>query len=201
MEALINYKLSEFLQIKDHKLIEDYLAILNLLNPLKVINNPNYHWYKKEPKMLYLQPIKELTFGDVTTIRNYFNDASIQGIIESIKMVIDLEDKHIINLTIVEFYGIISSIQSELMELNNMEINELSDDSFDINVEAVNAKVRMGKFGVLNVIDSLAKEDILRWTEIEKLPYMTVFTKLMMDNEKNKIQAEIVELQRKKQPK
>jgi hypothetical protein len=51
-----------------------------------------------------------------------------------------------------------------------MEINELSDDSFDINVEAVNAKERMGKYGVLNTIDSLAKEDILRWVEIEKLP-------------------------------
>jgi hypothetical protein len=42
----------------------------------------------------------------------------------------------------------------------------------------------MGKYGVLNTIDSLAKEDILRWVEIEKLPYMTVFTKLRMDNEK-----------------
>jgi hypothetical protein len=56
---------------------------------------------------------------------------------------------------------------------------------FDINVEAVNAKERMGKYGVLNTIDSLAKEDILRWVEIEKLP-MTVFTKLRMDNEKTK---------------
>jgi hypothetical protein len=43
----------------------------------------------------------------------------------------------------------------------------------------------MGKYGVLNTIDSLAK-DILRWVEIEKLPYMTVFTKLRMDNEKAK---------------
>ena len=199
MEEIVNYKLSEFLQIKDPKLIEEYLVVLDLLSPLKVINNPNYHWYKKVSKTLHLKSIKELSFGDVTTIRNYFNDASIQGIIESIKMVIDVEDKHIINLTILEFYGIISSIQSEIMELNNMEINELSDDSFDINVEAVNAKGRMGKFGVLNVIDSLAKEDILRWEEIEKLPYLTVFTKLMMDNEKQKISNEISELQRKKQ--
>jgi hypothetical protein len=81
-----------------------------------------------------------------------------------------------------------------------MEINELSD-SFDINVEAVNAKERMGKYGVLNTIDSLAKEDILRWVEIEKLPYMTVFTKLRMDNEKAKIAQEIAELQRKNKKK
>jgi hypothetical protein len=46
-----------------------------------------------------------------------------------------------------------------------MEINELSDDSFDINVEAI-CKERMG---VLNTIDSLAK-DILRWVEIESYP-------------------------------
>jgi hypothetical protein len=70
----------------------------------------------------------------------------------------------------------INYIKSELIEITNMEINELSDDSFDINVEAV-AKERMGKYGVLNTIDSLAKEDILRWVEIEKLPYMTVFIK------------------------
>jgi hypothetical protein len=44
--------------------------------------------------------------------------------------------------------------------------NEL-DDSFDINVEAVNAKERMGKYGVLNTIDSLAKEDILRWLKLK----------------------------------
>jgi hypothetical protein len=94
-----------------------------------------------------------------------------------------------------------SAAQSELIgNETNMEINELSD-SFDINVEAVNAKERMGKYGVLNTIDSLAKEDILRWVEIEKLPYMTVFTKLRMDNKKAKIAQEIAELQRKNKKK
>jgi hypothetical protein len=100
-------------------------------------------------------------------------------------MVVDISAKSILNITIIEFYGIINYIKSELIEITNMEINELSDDSFDINVEAVNAKERMGKYGCVT-IDSLAKEDILRWVEIEKLPYMTVFTKLRMDNEKQK---------------
>ena len=72
-------------------------------------------------------------------------------------------------------------------------------DSFDVNIEAVGAKERMSKFGVLNAIDSLAKEDVLKWEQIEKLPYMTVFAKLMMDKEKNNIQQEIAELQKKKQ--
>jgi hypothetical protein len=52
-------------------------------------------------------------------------------------MVVDISAKSILNITIIEFYGIINYIKSELIEITNMEINELSD-SFDINVEAVN---------------------------------------------------------------
>jgi hypothetical protein len=198
---MINYKLSEFLQIKDEKLIQDYLVFLEYLNPLKEINNPRNKWYKRNKSKVQIKAVRELSFGDVTTIRNYFNEASIDSIIESVKMVSCLEYKHIINFTILEFYGIISYIKSELIDITNMELNELTDDSFDINLEAVNAKARMGRFGVLNTIDSLAKEDILKWEAIQNLPYMTVFTKLMMDNTKNNIQAEIAELQRKKQNK
>lgn len=199
METLINYKLIDFIQIQDETIIQDYLVFLELLRPLKVISNPIYKWYKRNTKTLQIKAIKDLSFGDVTVIRNNFNEASIASIIESVKMVVDLTDKQILNLTILEFYGIINYMKSELTDITNMEINELTDDSFDINIETVNAKERMGKFGVLNTIDSLAKEDILRWSQIEKLPYMTVFTKLRMDNEKNKIQQEIAELQRKKQ--
>jgi hypothetical protein len=86
-----------------------------------------------------------------------FSEASIENIIEAVQMVVDISAKSILNITIIEFYGIINYIKSELIEITNMEINELSDDSFDINVEAVNAKERMGKYGVLNTIDSLKK--------------------------------------------
>jgi hypothetical protein len=201
METLENYKLVDFIQVKDETLLQDYLFILELLEPLKVINNPIYKWYKRKPKTLDIKAVKDLSFGDVATIRSNFSEASIENIIEAVQMVVDISAKSILNITIIEFYGIINYIKSELIEITNMEINELSDDSFDINVEAVNAKERMGKYGVLNTIDSLAKEDILRWVEIEKLPYMTVFTKLRMDNEKAKIAQEIAELQRKKQNK
>jgi hypothetical protein len=44
METLENYKLVDFIQVKD--VLQDYLFILELLEPLKVINNPIYKWYK-----------------------------------------------------------------------------------------------------------------------------------------------------------
>jgi hypothetical protein len=40
METLENYKLVDFIQVKDETLLlQDYLFILELLEPLKVINN------------------------------------------------------------------------------------------------------------------------------------------------------------------
>jgi hypothetical protein len=107
-----------------------------------VINNPIYKWYKRKPKTLD-KAVKDLSFGDVATIRSNFSEASIENIIEAVQMVVDISAKSILNITIIEFYGIINYIKSELIEITNMEINELSDDSFDINVEAVNAKERI----------------------------------------------------------
>lgn len=198
MEKITNYKIKHFFRLKDERVVSEYLAILDCLNPLKEIRNPNYRWYKMNSKVLQIKAVRMLTFAEVTDIRNNFNQPSIEAIIDSIKIVTQLKDKEIMNFTITQFYGIISYMKSELMDITNMEANELNDDSFDINVEAVNAKQRMGRFGVLNIFDSLAKENVLQWEAIEKLPYMTVFTKLIMDNEKNKIQQEIAELQRKK---
>ncbi|MEW5675554.1 hypothetical protein ABGT15_04515 [Flavobacterium enshiense] len=203
MEAIIDYKLSEFLQITDINLITNYLFVLDLLKPLKSIDNPRFKrwkiWSNKEPKQLIIKAPRELTFADVTNIRNYFNEATIHGVIESVKLVSGLSEREILELRITQFYGIINFMKEDLIQLANMEINELSDDSFDMNLESVNAKGRMARFGVLNTIDSLAKEDILRWEEIEKLPYMTVFTKLLMDKEKNDIQRELAEIQKRKQ--
>jgi hypothetical protein len=90
-------------------------------------------------------------------------------------MVVDISAKSILNITIIEFYGIINYIKSELIEITNMEINELSDDSFDINVEAVNAKERMGKYGVLNTIDSLAKKIFYDGLKLKVTPYDSIY--------------------------
>lgn len=202
METIINYKFREFLKLTDVKLIGEYLFVLDLLKHLKELDNPNYNkykfWSKKHPKMLQIKAVRELSFADVTNIRNYFNQAEIKGIIESIKLVTDLSEKQILDFTITQVYGIINYIKEDLIQLSNMEINELTDDNFDIHLESINANGRMAKFGILNTIDSLAKDDVLKWSEIEKLPYMVVFTKLLMDKEKNNIQRELNEIQKKK---
>ncbi|MBC5836784.1 hypothetical protein [Flavobacterium muglaense] len=198
MEKIVNYKIKNFFIIQDYKLIVDYLSILDNLNPLRQIQNPKYKWYKiKESKTIQIPSILELTFGEVTEIRNSFGSTDIESIIDSVMMLTKLKRNEVLNFTIIQFYGIISSIKADLIQIQNMEFNELSNDEDDINVELTNANERMSKYGILNVFDNLSNGDITKWNKIEKMQYLTVFTKLSLDNTKAKIQKEISELQKK----
>jgi len=197
-KTFIDYQFKDFIKINDTELIDTYLFILEHLNPLDEIVNPNYKWWNKELYKLKIQPIIELSFEQVTNIRNNFNEASIQGIIDSIAIITGLKNNNIERFKISVFYGIINSIKEQLEQITNIEINELTDDEEDIDLLSVNASERMAKFGAINTIDSLANNDVLKWSEIEKLPYLTVFTKLKMDREKARINKEIMELQKKR---
>lgn len=201
MEKIVDFKLKDFFKITDVELLQEYLFILDLLQPLKIIKNPKAHWFNKNPKNIEIKSVRELKFGEVITIRNNFKEGYLKSIIESVSMVSGLKEKQILRFTITQFYGIISFIKEELVSITNMEINELTDDSFDYNLEQVNAKGRMEKFGIFNTIDNLANENILDWEKVLEIPYMTVFTKLKMDYERNKIQQELVELQKEKSKK
>lgn len=199
MEKIVDYKFKDFIKLEDSELIEKYLLILEFIKPINEVENPNYYsWDNDKPKIIKIKPLLELSFGQVTEIRNNFNNATIDSIIESISIVTGLQNKEIFKFTITRIYGIINSIKEQLEIISSMEINELSDEEDDIDLITVNANERMAKFGVLNTIDSLANGDLLKWDEIEKLPYLTVFTKLKMDKEKNKIQKEVSELQKKR---
>lgn len=201
MEKIIDFKLKDFLKITDVKLINEYYFILELLRPVKTIPNPNYNkykfWDKKTPKTLEIKPVEDLSFADVTNLRLGFNGNDIDKVIECIELVTGLKKKQILSFTITTFYGIINGIVQQLIEISNKEINELTDDYRDPIVESIKGYERMARFGTFNTIDSLAKGDILRWQEIEKLPYWLVFHKLMMDKENEQIARELREKENK----
>ena len=198
METLIDYKLKDFLQLKDESRIRDSLFILELLKPLRIIKNPKKRFWNREPRTIEIGPVRDLLFCDVTNIRHAFNDGSTDAILEAVELATGLSRKQLLRLRISQFYGLLAAIKEDVIAIHHMEESELSDVNFDINLELVNAKERMARYGTLNILDSLANGDILRWQEIEKLPYMTVFTKLKMDREKSNIQHEITQIQKQK---
>jgi hypothetical protein len=202
MEKITDYKLKDFLKIKDAKVINEYFFILDLLRPINSIVNPNYNkykfWDKKTLKTLELKLVEDLSFADVTNFRIAFNSNDIERVIECVELITGLKKNQILSFTITTFYGIINGIGQQLIEISNKEINELTDDNNDPQLESIKAYERMARFGTFNTIDSLAKEDVLKWQEIEKLPYWLVFTKLKMDKERNDINRELHEMQKRK---
>lgn len=198
MEKITNFKIKDFF-IQDAQLIQEYLEILDHLKPATGIENPNWTEENEEPKIIQITQARLLSFGEVSHLRNLFQMGTIEAVIESISLTTKLKVNDVYELTIIDFYGAIASIKEELISISIMEENELvDDDDFDIHLEAVRANERMSRFGILNTINSLAGDDITKWDIIEKLPYMTVFTKLVMDKVRYNIQKELDELQKKK---
>lgn len=197
MEKITNYKMKDFLKLDDEVLITNYLVVLDNLNPIKTVTKPIANERKKTLEIINIQSVNSLSFGEVTNIRRVFNNPTIEEIFECVGNVTGLEEKDILNFTIIDFYGIISSIKHDILEISNMESNELYSDDFDIGLVTVRANERMSRFGILNTINSLAGDDVTKWEAIEKLPYMVVFTKMIMDKERADIQRELAELQKK----
>lgn len=201
MEAIIDYKLKDFLRITDLRLINEYYFYLDLLRPVKEILNPSYHkwkiWDKKQSKTIKIKSLRDIKFNQVIEVRHHFNGNDIYKILKSIELVTGCTSKQILDFTITQAYGIINYIKQELFTIAEME-KLLIDDGDDNHLEAINAYARMAKFAEFNTIDSLAKGDILKWEEIGELPYKMVFTKLMMDKEKHNIQKELDERQKRK---
>ena len=199
MEKIIDYKLSDFLRIEDSDIIESHMFILTALEPLKEIDNPKYSRWNRQPKKLSVKTVRDLKFFEVTNLRTSIGTGNIEDIFDCIKMVTDLKEKHILKMRITQFYGVIASIREQLIEIGNIESAYLISENQDPNLVAVQAQERMSQFGQLNVINSLANDDILKWEKVEQLPYNSVFSKLLMDKIKNDISFEINERMKTKQ--
>lgn len=77
-------------------------------------------------------------------------------------------------------------VLDEIENINKIESNNLqSNPDTDLVVAGIN---NLDVFGYLNVVDTLAGGDILKWENILKLPYNNVLDKMIKNNIENKIQ-------------
>lgn len=67
-------------------------------------------------------------------------------------------------------------IQEQYEKLNQLEQNYLASPP---DPKLIRAGVQdLDELGIINIIDNLAQGDILRWSQVEQMPYEVVFTKL-----------------------
>lgn len=178
----------------ENQIIDEYLPILELLSPVTEVDDPIHESFGK----IKIPNVKSLKYGNVVLLKRLLTEGTTDAIIEAVSIVTKLPKESVYYFTIIPFYSIYNSILSQLIEINNMENNELSSEDEDIVMIEAQANERMSKFGILNTIDNLAGGDLTKWKEIEEMPYMVVFTKLMMERTRGDIMRDVRAIQQRK---
>lgn len=90
------------------------------------------------------------------------------------------------NVNINNLLNFVLWVLAEIDDINNLESTYLNSEP-DIDLLMAGIK-DLDVFGYINVVDTLAQGDILKWDEILKLPYQRVFDKMLKNNIENRIQ-------------
>lgn len=197
MQEIKNYKIKNFLR-QSPELIAEYVQILGFINPIQT-NKEVYH----------------LSLRKVEFIKENLNNSTDDSLLEIMAMVQGYEDKKIIkklpkfivnlfqlsakskvlNLRIVDFFGLLNSVKEQISDINNAESSALVSTHTNIKWEQVGGSDRLQKFGIYNSLYSLSDGDILKWEQIMELPYSEIFIKLLMDKENGDLQIEMQNIQ------
>lgn len=193
MTEITNYKVKEFLK-QPTDLILEYVDVLKHLKPIET----NLEVYNLSLKNVEF--IKEnITNSDdisileiIAIVQDYKEIIVPKWLIKLLPNVVNkyIQQSHlrkVLNIKITEFFGLINNIKNQLEVISKAESSSLVSENTNVKWEQVNGSEKLKIFGVFNTLDSLAGGDILKWNQINELPYGEVFTKLLM----NKINADL----------
>jgi len=160
--TLKNISLSDVLQLENNK---DYFDIAKYLKPKNILN---------------AKPIDEQPFGLVKEFEIATDDKKI---IELIGRYCDKLSIEIMEMNFFEFYYQHNFIIEELTKIRKREHEFLN---YLPTSKEVSAGIEnLYKFGVFATVDALAGGDVLKYKQIEEIPYGIIFTKLYLNKEKN----------------
>lgn len=172
-----NFTYREFIQ-QDPELIQKYSNILFMMEgkPIKT-------------------DLEDLTLDQVEQIKQDIMDDTqtpkIIGFVEHIT------EEEFYDMRIVELYGKLITITEQLEEIVTKEQNYLSPEYPNTKWEMVEGSKHMERFGLLPMVDNLAKGDVTKWQEILDTKYSLVFTKLFMDTVKGDLEHKMMNIKTK----
>ena len=130
------------------------------------------------------QKLTKYPFKKVEELKELFSEGKI---IELMCFLLSCNQRYILRRDYKEFVYFLRWIEKEFQNINRLEIElnrpKEGDEKMMMQLEQAGAE-SLNKFGILNTIDSLANGDILKWGEVESLPYEMVYTKLLLNKEK-----------------
>jgi len=160
-----------------------------LFEVLQTANNKDYFLLAKYLKGKNLFDAKELNdqpFGIIKEIQYILQKEDFENYPSIITKVCNIEQPE--NLDFFDYFYQWNWILQELEKIKNRE------DEF-LGYEPTNKEIAAGvenlyKFGSFATIDKLAGGDILKYKEVEKMPYHLVFTKLYLEKTTAEYMAE-----------
>lgn len=173
MLTINNYKLIEYMN-QPPEVIELYLVMLRYIKPLET-----------------KQKVLNMSLEDVEFIRTSINSSEDLSLIKIVSMVQELSEEEVLDLKIIEFFGLLNSIRKQFNTILDAEETAFTPSEVNVKWEMADGARRMAKFGIYNTLESLSGGDALKYKRYLDMPYSEVFTILLMRKEYSDIQAEM----------
>lgn len=176
---ITNYKLKDFL-IQPRELIQEYITILGYAKKIET---------KKEVfqmKLKHVEMIKENLYSN--------NDADLIKVIAKVQ---STEIKDVLEMPILEFFGILNSVKEQIETIARAEERGLQSNHVNVKWETVQGSKRLAKYGIYNTLKKLAGTKIWEYKKLMNCKYSEVFTLLMLLKDENDIQLDMDQIKSK----
>lgn len=168
-----NFKLIDFFNQKP-ELISEYLVVMKFIKP-------------KETR----KPIFEMKLKKVELIKRCLSSGSDRDLINMISKVEKITEENVLDLSIIDFFGLINSVKNQIEMISKAEENGLSSSVLDVKWIAVNGAERMSKFGIYNTLDRLTNKKPHLYKKYMNMIYSEIFMVLLKWKEEEDLNREM----------
>lgn len=144
--------------------------LLEVVKPLPFFYRGFWRWKKKHG----VERLTELKWGEVRVVIDLLSSGELTQVVEAFRLVYKI--KHPARMNVYRFYACIKHLTNEVQRVLEQEQRALQGDPSPYEAQLQQAGVeQLQPFRDLAIIDTLAQGDILRYEQVEALPYEVVF--------------------------
>jgi hypothetical protein len=161
--------------------------LLEVVKPLPFFYRGFWRWKKKHG----IEHITDLTWGEVREIIDLMSSGELSQVAEAFKKVYKI--KHPSRMNVYRFYACIKHLTNEVKRVLEQEYKAFQGEPspYEAQLQQAGAE-QLQPFNDLATIDTMAQGDVLRYEQIESLPYNVVFYSLyyktIRQNVENRLQ-------------
>lgn len=177
------------MKVKEFLKISDIDELIKLKAIKKGVKSRNYIKGHKSRGFI------DYSYSKVQELKKWYQEGNLLYIASATT---GIGQRSLLNSSYVGFVYFIKFIEEEIEKISMLEanLNKTDDAEEQMKLEAAGIE-ELKKFGSINIVDSLAGGDILKWGSIEQMPYKMVYTKLLKNKTDATIQKRYAELSRK----